>query len=155
MNERQEAVTPVGEAVAVAGLDSGRAQRRVEQVVHGRAEFGLDRVRAAGRALDVERDDGPLVSRGPTEDRGLMEQAVPGDLAARQRRGGERFQLRGDRGQTELLGDWDEDVQGLPGSVKLFRLRQIPDRLHVVQGRVVARQGQKSPYMAITCDYSG
>jgi hypothetical protein len=73
------------------------------------------------------------VSRRPAEDRGLTEQAVPGDLAARQRRGGERFQLRGDRGQTELLGDWDEDVQGLPGSAKLFRLRQIPDRLHVVQ----------------------
>lgn len=43
------------------------------------------------------------MSRWPTEDQGLAEQAVPRDLAAREGCGGERFQLRGDRGQAELL----------------------------------------------------
>jgi hypothetical protein len=60
VDESQEAVAPVAEPVPVAGLDTRRTQRRVEQVVYGRAEFGLDRVGAAGGILDVERDDGPL-----------------------------------------------------------------------------------------------
>jgi len=57
--------------------------------------------------------------------------------------------------QVELLTDRDEEVQDLPGLSQLLRWPDKPYRLHVVQGRVVARQGQKSPYMAITCDYSG
>jgi hypothetical protein len=142
MDEREEAVAPVGEPVPVAGLDSRRAERGVEQRVHRLAEFGLDVIRAAGGALDVEGDDGSLMSPGPAQ------QAVPGELSARQRRGGERFQFRRDRVQAELHTHGDEDVQGLPGLALLLRLREEPYRLHIVQG-------QKSPYMAITWDYSG
>jgi hypothetical protein len=137
-----------GEPVPVAGLDSRRAQRGVEQRVHRLAEFGLDVIRAAGGALDVEGDDGSLMSPGPAQ------QTVPGELPARQRRGGERFLFRGDRMQAELLTHGDEDVQGFLGFALFLRLREEPHRLHIVQGRVVARQGQESPYMAITCDYS-
>jgi hypothetical protein len=60
-DEGQHAVAPVDEPVAVAPLDAGRAQRRVEQLVHRAAELGLDGIRTAGRLLDVERDDGPVM----------------------------------------------------------------------------------------------
>ena len=125
--KREEAVAPVGEPVPVAGLDSRRAQRGVEQRVHRLAEFGLDVIRAAGGPFDVEGDDGSLMSPGPAQ------QTAPGELPARQRRGGERFQFRGDRVQAELLTHRHEDVQGLPGFALLFRLREEPYRLHVVQ----------------------
>jgi hypothetical protein len=74
MDEREEAVAPVGEPVPVAGLDSRRAQRGVEQRVHRLTEFGLDVIRAAGGALDVERGDGSLMSPGSAQ------QTVPGEL---------------------------------------------------------------------------
>jgi len=60
-DEGQHAVAPVDEPVAVTPLDASGAQRRVEQLVHRAAELGLDGIGTAGRLLDVERDDGPVM----------------------------------------------------------------------------------------------
>jgi hypothetical protein len=49
MNESEEAVATVGEPVPVAGLDSRRAPRGVEQRVHRLAEFGLT---SSGRLVE-------------------------------------------------------------------------------------------------------
>ena len=149
MDQRQEAVAPVGEPVPVAGLDARRAQRCVEQRVHRLAEFGLDVIRAASGALDVEGDDGSLMSPGPAR------QTVPGELPARQRSGRERSSSDVTVGMLSCSATGTKMSRDSPGFALLLRLRKEPYRLHVVQGRVVARQGQKSPYMAITCDYSG
>jgi hypothetical protein len=63
VDEGEEAVAAVSEPVAMAPVDARRAQRLVEQLVERAAEFGLDRIGAAGGLLDVDGDDGPVPRR--------------------------------------------------------------------------------------------
>ena len=71
VDEREEAVAAVGEPVTMAPVDARRAQRLIEQLVDRAAQFGLDRIGAAGGLLDVDGDDGP-VPRQAGHRRGLV-----------------------------------------------------------------------------------
>jgi hypothetical protein len=63
VDERQDTIATVDEPVAIAFVDSRRAQRRVEHPVGLVSELGLNGVGTDGGTLYVQRNDGPVTGQ--------------------------------------------------------------------------------------------
>jgi len=62
-DECQDTITAVDKPVAIAFVDSRRAQRRVKYLVGLVPELGLNGVGAGGGTLDIQRNDGPVMGQ--------------------------------------------------------------------------------------------
>jgi hypothetical protein len=69
MNEGQDAITAVDEPVVPTLADARRAQRPLEQLVGLIPELSLNGIGAAGRTLDVQRDDRTVMRQASRQER--------------------------------------------------------------------------------------